>query len=206
MVAESIAQSLRETCEVAGLLYDGADVLPWLSANRVEFILLDINLPRRSGLEVLKAVRRTGAKAKVLCYSMERGGIWSERVRSYGGDGFVCKDESTKTLLLAITTILHGGQWFPGSGGKLVQSRLEPSISLSARKVQICQAVANGLSTEAIAEVLGVSPETVAEHLDGTRAHLGAANRAELVRKAIAHGFVSALDSSTNQLSRSILT
>lgn len=75
-----------------------------------------------------------------------------------------------------------------------MESRLDPTLKLSNRRVEILRSLAAGRSVQDIGKDLGISVATIYEHIEGMRRHLGASSNPGLIRIAIRHGFISADD------------
>lgn len=194
MVAEALATSLTPHFEVRGIVENGLKVVECVGAQPVDLVVLDLNLPGRSGVQVLEDLVRIPKAPFVLCLSMEAEHFWCEELRKRGARGFLPKTDCLSALSLAVQTVLSGGEWFSShSPGAAVPSRLDRGIVISRRKVEILQAIAGGLTAKEIAGLLGIGQHTVEDYLQELRELLGTRNTAALVGAAIAHGFVSLL-------------
>ena len=176
--------------ELRGLLHTlGRD-------NPCDVLVLDINLPGRSGLDVLHALKDEGASARVLIVSMYPEDQYAIRALRAGAAGYVNKGGDPQELVQAVRTVAQGRKYVtPEIAQMLVESLTAPPTEnpherLSDRELQTLQLIASGKRLSDIADELLLSPKTVSVYRARVLEKLGLANNAELTVYAIRNGLV----------------
>jgi two-component system invasion response regulator UvrY len=162
-----------------------------------DLLLLDVNLPGRSGLEVLTEARRRQPRLPVLVLSGYPEEEFAIRSFKLGAAGYLNKGSAADELLGAVRKILGGGKYVTSTlaetlanvlGGELQQL---PHEALSARELQVLQSVAAGKTIKEIAAELGLSDKTIGTYRARISEKLGLATNVELTRYALQHGLAS---------------
>jgi DNA-binding NarL/FixJ family response regulator len=158
-------------------------------------MLLDINIPGRSGLELLEDVRREWPKIRVLVVSAYPEEEFAVRAFRLGAAGYLGKTQASEELVAALRKILAGGRYVPTSLAERLAAALEegdanrePHEALSARELQVLRLVAAGRSLKAIAAELALSEKTVSTYRARIAAKTGLATNVDLTRYAFQHG------------------
>jgi len=158
-----------------------------------DLLILDISLPGRSGLDVLKDVKAARPKLPVLILSMQHQPSYAARALKGGALGYVGKSHARTHLVAAIRKVARGERFLPPElAESLAFDLMQPSggsthQSLSDREFQILCCIGEGTPPRQIASELGVSVKTVATHRARLLAKLGLRNNAEVVQYVIAH-------------------
>jgi DNA-binding NarL/FixJ family response regulator len=105
---------LRPEWEVCGEGTDGEQAVALTHALKPDIVILDISMPRVSGLEACERMRKIGIKAPVLIFTTHESESLAGEVRKVGAQGYVLKTQAARSLVLAIDTILGGGTFFGG--------------------------------------------------------------------------------------------
>ena len=160
---------------------------------RPEFVVLDLNLPDVSGIELLGRLRTEDPKVRVLVISMYDNPLYVARVLEAGARGYVSKNAPAEEILQAARQIAAGREYvdhetaqqlaFANHRTPLGQSRLR------ARDIEILRLLAEGGSLSEIAQALGISYKTVANHCTHLRAKLAMPRMADLIRFALSCRF-----------------
>ena len=164
---------------------------------RCDVLVLDINLPGRSGLDVLHALKDEGSSVKVLVVSMYPEDQYAIRALKAGAYGYVNKGGEPQVIVNAVRTVAQGRKYVtPEIAQMLVDSLTEPSSEtlhqkLSDRELQTLVMIASGKRLSDIAEALMLSPKTVSVYRARVLQKLQLGNNAELMRYALRHGLVS---------------
>jgi two-component system, NarL family, invasion response regulator UvrY len=160
---------------------------------RPDLVILDLNLPGISGLEVLGRLRIEDAKAHVLIISMYDNPIYVARVLQAGARGYVSKNAPPEQILEAVRRVAAGRSYIEHEmaqelalGNVLTSSH--PLNRLSPRDVEILRLLADGSSLTEIAQAIGVSYKTVANHCSQIKVKLATPRMADLIRVAISSG------------------
>lgn len=180
--------------QVCGEAASAAEAIESIPERKPDLAILDLSLPDKSGLELIKDIQALCPEVPVLVFSMHDELLYAERVIRAGGKGFLAKGSSAEDLVEAIHTVINGGiylspkvsahilQGLSGPRKRDQRSRLE---RLSDRELEVFGLIGRGKSTSQIAEQLHISPRTVDAHRCHIRAKLGLPDSPSLVREAV---------------------
>jgi DNA-binding NarL/FixJ family response regulator len=197
-----IRRGIRDTLsdatdiEVVGEAGDYPELRSLLRAQTCDVLVLDINMPGRSGLDVLSVLKDEGATMKVLICSMYPEDQYAIRALRAGAYGYVNKGGDPQQLVLAVRTVSQGRKFVtPEIAQMLVDSLSEPNDGpahekLSDRELQTLRMIASGKRLSDIANELTLSPKTVSVYRARVLEKLGLANNSELTVYAIRNGLV----------------
>lgn len=178
---------------VCGEAENAAHALDGILANRPDLALVDISLPGKNGLELIKDLRALDAEVSILVHSMHDESLYVERVLRAGAQGYIMKDEGGSKLMEAIRKVL-GGEIYVSEemSGKILEifsgrrpTSTNPVEALTDRQFEVFQMIGHGKSTRDIADALKVSVKTVDAHRDHIKKKLNLRNGTELVRFAV---------------------
>jgi DNA-binding NarL/FixJ family response regulator len=166
----------EEDLQVCGEAENASEALKGIGRLKPDLAIVDISLTGRTGIELIKDVRRHYPQVFVLVLSMHDEAIYSERVLRAGGRGYIMKHEGGKVLMQAIRHVLKGQVYLSESMSAQVFERLSngspaagsPLEILSDREMEVFQLIGEGLGTRQIAEQLHLSMKTVEVY----RAHI----------------------------------
>ncbi|MGR9250613.1 two-component system response regulator MctR [Rhizobium leguminosarum] len=179
-----------EVAGTAGLaqagLEIGRQVLP-------QVVLLDINMPKLSGIDAIELFRNELPQARVVMLSMHDSREYISSSVMHGAAGYILKDVSTDEIVSAIETVAGGGTYFSsGVFDALMGERAEEgSDPLTPRERDILGLIVARRSNKEIADVLGITSATTETHRKNLKKKLGIATTAGLIRYALDHGIVS---------------
>jgi DNA-binding NarL/FixJ family response regulator len=160
----------------------------------LDLILLDISLPDKNGLELIKDIRTVKAGLPILVVSMHDESLYAERVLRAGGRGYIMKQEGGKKLLLAIRQVLNGQIYVSEKmsagiletfSGRQSETAISPVQQLSDREFEVFQLIGQGTSTREIAAHLHLSTKTVEVHRLNIKKKLKLKTATDLVRHAV---------------------
>lgn len=180
-----------------------------LIARGLDVLLLDLALPDGSGLDLIKTARAVGCKVVVISVFGDARNV--VRAIEHGADGYVLKDKDTRAIATAIDTVLAGGAPLspavaahilarvrtPRNGEKSrtpVPPREPRATSLTSRELHILELLAKGLSYKDVADMIGVSYNTVADHVKAIYRKLSVSSRGEAVFEAVQAGLITIRD------------
>jgi two-component system invasion response regulator UvrY len=158
-----------------------------------DLVVLDISLPDRNGLDVLKQVKAMRPKLPVIILSMHDEIEYAVRALRAGAAGYLTKRSARTELTEAIQRVLTGRRYIPANVAEqlLVDSKQDadrPLEVLSDREFQVFCLIASGIRMKEVASQLGVSAKTVSTHRTNILAKLGLRSTAEMIRFAVARG------------------
>ena len=168
------------------------DALAVLRDERMDLVVLDLNLPSMGGLELLRRVTQEPEAAPVLVLSMHADSMYAARALQAGATGYVSKNCSPEELLDAVQRVAQGRRYIENEIAQDLAAQIvttgHPLQQLSERDLEILRLLGEGRSLGAIAEALGVSYKTVANSCSQIKAKLGVVRTADLVRLSIEMG------------------
>lgn len=187
------------TCEpeYAGSQFDeagtAADALNLLQANLYDMLLLDISLPDRSGLDLLKLIHQENPSLPVLVISIHAESLYAIRTLKKGAAGYMTKTSAVHDLITAIKSIRKTGKYISPAVSLLLADEVGTGRShhakthelLSNREMEVARLIASGKSTIDIAEQLNLSIKTIQTHRSRLLAKLGLKNSVELTTYCI---------------------
>jgi len=197
-----IRRGIRDTLsdapdiEVIGEAGDYPELRSLLREATCDVLVLDINMPGRSGLDVLHVLKDEGSPMKVLIVSMYPEDQYAIRALRAGAYGYVNKGGDPQQLVVAVRTVSQGRKFVtPDIAQMLVESLTTPEVAhahekLSDRELQTLVMIASGKRLSDIAGELTLSPKTVSVYRARVLEKLGLANNSELTVYAIRNGLV----------------
>lgn len=159
---------------------DGIDGWQAVQRHRPDLVLLDINLPRLNGYEVLKRIRSMQPRPKVLVLSTQLGTLPVRRALDAGADGVLYKTEDPVEMLRGIDAVLAGFCFVPRDAVRAFHPQLQDISRLSPRERCIAEQLINGRSNKSIADSLCLSAKTVSAHKRNVLRKLAVNNVIEL--------------------------
>jgi len=178
---------------VAGEATNGQEVMARVRGHDYDVAVLDLSMPGRSGIELIKQVKDEKPKLRILVLSMHSEEQYAVRALKAGASGYLTKDSAAEQLVAAIRRIAAGGAYVsPETAERLALgaapgAEVAPHTLLSDREFQVLQLIAGGQSVGEIARRLSLSVKTVSTHKTRILQKMGLANQAELIRYALEH-------------------
>jgi DNA-binding NarL/FixJ family response regulator len=185
--------------EVVAEAADGYEALDALADTPVDLAILDIAMPRMTGLQAAREINRLHPHVRILILSMHDNEQYFFEAIKAGASGYVLKSVADRDLLDACRAAMRGEPFlYPGAVTALIREHLNRSRSgepaagsiLTSREEEVVKLVAEGYSTREIANTLGISAKTVERHRSNVLQKLGLRDRLELTRYAIRTGLV----------------
>lgn len=182
--------------EIAGDAADGEEAVAAVLEHKPDVVLLDLRLPRLSGVDVMLQARAKGATSRFLVLTTYDSDDDITRALAAGAKGYLLKDATSHELMQAIREVMRGNAALEPSVAARVLARMHdsPADELSAREIDVLQRMVRGESNRAIAVALHVSENTVKTHVSHIFAKLAVQSRAEAVVVALRRGLVSHVD------------
>ncbi len=195
IIRDGLKMILADTDDliVAGEASDGNTVLDLVEARSWDLVVLDLSMPGRNGLELIKLLKVSRPKLPILVFSMHPVEQYAVRAIRAGASGYLSKEEDSELLLPALRKVAAGGLFISPKVAELLAtdvssgSDLEPHRALSNREYEIFTRIVRGTSLTDIAEDLSLSIKTVSTHKTHILEKMGMASQVDLVRYAIEH-------------------
>ena len=199
VVRKGMKQILAETKDivVADEAGNGREVLEKVQKNDFDMVLLDISMPGRDGLEVLKELKSLRPKLPVLMLSMYPEEQYAVRSLRSGASGYLTKDSAPDELISAIRKVSSGGKYVSASLAEKLAHKLGADVekplheTLSDREYQVMCMIASGKAVKEIGEELSLSVKTVSTYRSRILLKMRLKGNAELTRYAIDNRLVT---------------
>lgn len=179
---------------------NAAEALDLLSRTKVDLVIMDINMPGQSGIEVLQEIRRRFPKVKVLMLSMHPEETVAVRAMKAGAAGYISKDAPPEELLKAIRKVLSGGKYVSQRlADRLAEDLVEPHKAklhenLSEREYEVLCLIGKGKTVSEIAKHLSLSVPTITTYRARILQKMKMKTTAELIHYAIRHKLVEPIE------------
>jgi DNA-binding NarL/FixJ family response regulator len=198
ILLDAFRKLLEPAYEVVGTVTDGQALVKAAEALKPDVILADISMPRLNGLDAGERLRARLPKAKLLFLTVsEDPDVAAEAIRR-GAAGYLLKKSASAELFEALRHVLSGRTYVtpavaraPAALFASAAKRAGPARSLGLRQREVLQLLAEGKSMKEAADVLGVTPRTIAFHKYAMMAQLRLKSGAELVQHAVKIGLVA---------------
>jgi two-component system, NarL family, invasion response regulator UvrY len=199
LVRQGLVRILSEEpdFEVVGEAGDCPATLAMVAADVPDVLLLDLSMPGRGGLDVLRELRAQHPELRVIVLTMHAEEQFAVRAMRLGAAAYLTKDSAGQQLVTAIRSVLARGTYVsPGVAEALAfdvdtTARRKRSDELSARERLVFQGIAAGRSLTAIAESMSLSVKTVSTYRTRVLRKLGLRTNADLVKRAMDLGLTS---------------
>lgn len=181
---------------------NGLDALKKIHQHELDIVVLDMSMPGRSGIELIKQAKGEKPRLPILVLSMHKENQYAGRTLKAGASGYLCKDSASAQLVAAIRKVASGGVFISPEAahdlalGIVAGSDAPPHTLLSNREFQILKLLAAGSGLTEIAKYLNVSIKTISTHKSRLMLKMNLSNMAELIRYAIKHDLVDTHDKS----------
>lgn len=184
--------------EFAGEACDGKSLLEKVRERDWDMLILDLSMPGRNGLELIKLVREVRPQLPMLIFTMHQEEQYAVRALRAGASGYLTKEFDGDFLLSAIRKVAAGGIYVSAKVAELLASDVSkpyhapPHTLLSNREYEVFSRLVRGISLTAIASEFSLSIKTVSTHKSHLLEKMGLANQSDLVRYAINNGLLDA--------------
>ena len=202
IVREGLKQLLGAAgdLQVVGEAQDGHEVIERIRALDFDVLLLDMSMPGKSGIELIRQVHAEKPKLRILVLSMHEEHQYAVRAIRAGAAGYLTKESASRQLVEAIRKVAAGGAFISSEVAQQLALGAMPGAtgplhaSLSDREFQIFQLIAGGKSVSDIAGQLNLSVKTVSTHKANVLQKMNMSTQAELIRYALTHRLVDDTD------------
>lgn len=161
-----------------------------------DLVIVDIDMPGRSGLDLIQEIRAAMPDFKVLVVSAHSERDYAVRALKLGAAGYVSKQSATDTLVSAVKRVTSGGRYVSPSLAEHLAGNLAGGVneashdSLSNRELQVLRMIASGMTLKQIGADLALSEKTVATYRARISEKMGLPTNVDLTRYAMRHGLV----------------
>ncbi|HWE34366.1 MAG TPA: response regulator transcription factor [Solirubrobacteraceae bacterium] len=185
--------------EVVAEAADGSEAVEKALANQVDLAILDVSMPRLTGLQATTELQRRAPNIRVLILSVHESEQYFFEAVKAGASGYVLKTAANRDLVAACRASMRGESFvYPGAVTALIRDYMErakrgeagPDDPLTQRELQVVKLIAEGHTSDEIASSLVISRKTVDHHRARILDKLGMRNGAELTRYAIRRGLI----------------
>ncbi|HYF16829.1 MAG TPA: response regulator transcription factor [Ramlibacter sp.] len=199
LVREGIKRIVGEVpdLQVVGEAADGGQVMQRVRELDFDVLVLDLSMPGRSGMELIKQVKAEKPRLRILVLSMHEESQYAVRAIKSGASGYLTKESAPAQLEQALRKIAAGGAYISAEvaeqlalGAMPGSAAAAPHESLSDREFDVMRRLAAGDSVSDVAAALNLSVKTVSTHKANFMGKLGLQNQTDLVRYALKHGLI----------------
>ncbi|MFY8063378.1 MAG: response regulator [Usitatibacteraceae bacterium] len=198
LVRRGIRLALEDSkqIEIVGEASDYTELRQLMKDTVFDIIILDINLPGKNGIDILKSLREADAKIRVLMLSMLSEDQYAVRSLRAGAFGYLTKTSAPELLVSALEKIAQGKKFITPEIAEAMANSLTadvdemPHESLSDREFQTLRLIASGKKLSDIAEILAISPKTVSVYRSRLLENMRLSNNAELTHYALKNKLV----------------
>lgn len=202
IIRDGLKQILADTEDLAvcGEAANGNEALQLVREQEWDVIVLDISMPGRSGLDLIRLIRDEKPKLPILILSMHHEEQYAVRALHAGASGYLTKESDAELLVQAIRRVARGGVYVSDTVAQLIARGLMPAASelphttLSDREYQIFHRLVLGQGLTDIANELSLSVKTISTHKTRILQKMAMTNTSELIRYAVAHHLVKSTD------------
>jgi DNA-binding NarL/FixJ family response regulator len=191
----------RDHIELIDEAQDGLEAIQCVKRNQPDLLLLDLSMPRLSGISVIKDIKSQFPEVKILALTIHESDEYVLEAFEAGADGYCIKDASRDELMVAIDSVLEGKKYIsPGISENVMEGYLEESKRLKTktawgtitqREREVLKLLAEGYKNKEIAEFLHISIKTVEKHRANIMSKLDLHNASTLTAFAIEKGLVA---------------
>ena len=177
---------------------DGVEAVALAQAHRPDLCILDVGMPRMTGLQAARAIRQHVTEARVLMLSMHDDERYLFEALNAGASGYVLKREADHDLVGAVRAVIGGEAFLTNVAERslirewMAEGAEGPRVPLTPREEQVVKLIAEAHTNSQIAEILHLAEKTVESHRANVLRKLGMRDRVELVRYAIRRGLIEA--------------
>ena len=190
--------STKKNLKIIGEACDGIEAIQRVKELTPDIVLMDVDMPRKNGLEVTEVLRKETPNVKVLILSMQSSRDTVLRIIKAGARGYVLKDASTDDLVRAIESVNAGEAFFSPPVAQIALNQYltdaddtKPLSKLSDRESEVVALIAEGKSNKEIAMHLGIGVRTIETHRERIMRKLDIHSVAGLTKFAIANGMIT---------------
>jgi len=201
MIRDGVRYLLQDErdMDLIGEAVDGQEALEKISELNPDVAIIDVNMPKLNGLEVISRLKEDGHLVRTMVFSIHDEEEYKLKSLKLGAHGYMLKDVDRDEFLKGVRVIADGGRFFGENTENLLQKNnanmvdapqfdTSPSFRLSKKEIEILSLIAQGLDSQSIGKKLFISPTTVDNHRDNIMYKMEIRSAGELVKYAIKRG------------------
>ena len=182
--------SFANGIEVIGEADNGLDAVKLAHELKPDVVLMDLQMPELNGVEATARIHADDPGAKILILTSFGTSAELKRAMDAGASGALVKSSSRTEIVDAIRSVMTGGQVMSNEIRHTIEN-ISAMPEMSPRQIEILNLVAKGFSNKEIAKIVGISPDTVKEHVANIFSRIGASSRAEAATLAVNLGLIA---------------
>lgn len=182
--------SFANGIEVIGEADNGLDAVKLAHELKPDVVLMDLQMPELNGVEATARIHADDPGAKILILTSFGTSAELKRAMDAGASGALVKSSSRTEIVDAIRSVMTGGQVMSNEIRHTIEN-FSAMPEMSPRQIEILNLVAKGFSNKEIAKIVGISPDTVKEHVANIFSRIGASSRAEAATLAVNLGLIA---------------
>jgi DNA-binding NarL/FixJ family response regulator len=199
VIREGIKSLLRsqQDYRVVGEASNGEEVIERVEEYKPDILLLDISMPKKSGLDILEQVHYLSPKTKIIIITVHRANIYIDKAFNLGVKGYLHKENVVDDLLPALASVGRGEVYVSSKVSQFLIDRIvkkkeerKEGITLTERESDILRLVVEGKTAREIGNILFISPRTVENYKNSLLKKFGLRKTSELIKYAIKHKIV----------------
>jgi len=167
----------------------GEEAVALFQKHKPDVTLMDLRLPGMSGVDAIRAIRKTDSRARFVVLTTYEGDADIHQALEAGAQGYLIKGMPYQTLVDALHRVHRGERFLPPPVARALASRM-PDSDLSAREREVLSLLASGKSNKDIASLLGITEATVKCHVSAILLRLNVSDRTEAVVTALHRGLI----------------
>jgi DNA-binding NarL/FixJ family response regulator len=198
MLLDAFRRLLEPQCEIVGTAGDGRTLIEIALNTNPDIIILDISMPHLNGMDACAQLRDKLPSVKFIFLTVNEDADLAAAAIKLGASGYLLKNSASAELTLAIESAMSGRTYVTPliTGGRpldvfLAEAAKPGAEKLTVRQREVLQLLAEGKLMKEVADILQISPRTIAFHKYAIMEHLGIKTSAELVQYAVKHDLVS---------------
>jgi DNA-binding NarL/FixJ family response regulator len=175
---------LEENIEIVGEAADGEELLHKIRTEKVDILLLDIDMPRMNGITAIRQLVKEAPETRIIILSMHPEEIYGATAYKFGARGYVSKDADPAVVISAVNAVYNGGIFYSSNPTVKNKRDAEPAVKLSKREIEVLKLISAGNSNKDISEELRISDKTVSTYKQRLMSKLGAKSVVDLINYA----------------------
>lgn len=190
LMVEALRSALKARHTVVAVAHTATEIIAAVAEHQPDLLLLDLSLPERNGMEIIPDVLKAAPQVRIIVVTMHLDRVLADAALMAGAAGFVPKDAGLEELDRAITVVMRGASFIstrvPPSSNRMNLLAAHAALAqLTPRQHEIVRLIAEGLTSQEIADRLGIGERTITYHRSNIREKLGVDSSMGLMRYAV---------------------